>query len=152
MILPEDILARVILFLLGVFGFWVARKVYIHKKKERPLVCMVGFDCHTVMHSDYSRFLGVKVEVLGLIYYGLVSIFYFLLLLVRGALPGEAVVSMIVISALAFLFSMWLIFVQIFILRKGCSWCIVSALVCTAILVVTVVSYDVSGLFLNFLG
>jgi len=151
MILPDDILARGILFLLGLFGVWVAYKVYIHKKKARPLVCMIGFDCHTVMHSDYSKFLGIKVEVLGLIYYSLVTIFYFLLLLVQGALPSSAVVAMIVLSTIAFLFSMWLIFVQIFLLRKGCSWCIVSALICTAIFVVTILNYEIGGLFLNLI-
>jgi uncharacterized membrane protein len=143
MTLPEDILVRVALFALGLAGFLVARHIYKHKKSaEEPLVCMVGFDCHAVVHSDYSKFFGIPVEILGMFYYGLVTLFYFAIMFVPGILHTALVGFMILLSSGAFLFSVYLIAVQIFILKKGCSWCIVSAGVSTIIFTITVLFYD----------
>jgi uncharacterized membrane protein len=41
---------------------------------------------------------------------------------------------------MAFLFSLYLIGVQIFILKKGCSWCIVSALISALIFILAILS------------
>jgi len=146
--LPEDILARVILFVLGAFGFWVARHIYIHKRsEENPLVCMIGFDCHNVVHSDYAKFFGIHVEVLGMFYYGAIALFYFFLLFIANILPVILVDFMVLLSFTAFFFSAYLIAVQLFILKKFCSWCIVSALVSTGIFLVTIHVYNLSEIF-----
>jgi uncharacterized membrane protein len=152
MTLPEDILIRVILFVLGLFGLWVARHVYIHKRsEEKPLVCMVGFDCDTVVHSDYAKFLGIHVEVLGIFYYGAVTFFYAFLLFLADKLPIMLTDFMILLSFTAFLFSVYLMSVQMFIIKKWCSWCIVSFLVSTAIFISTNIEYSLSDMFAIFL-
>src|SRR3989344_5524521 len=112
---PDDILIRIIIFVLGLCGFWVARRIHKHKKANKILVCPVGFDCHAVIHSNYSEFMHVPLEIFGMIYYAFLSIF------------------LVLITFGAFLFSIYLLGVQIFILKKGCSWCIVSAVICLCI-------------------
>jgi uncharacterized membrane protein len=147
----EDILLRVAVFVLGVCGFLIARHIREHKKTAAPLVCPVGFDCHAVVHSDYSRFMGVPVELLGMIYYGVVSVAYFVFIFWNETMPWGVSEFLIGISLAAFLFSIYLIAVQIFILKKGCSWCIVSAFVSALIFILTIFAYDL-GYLLNFLG
>ncbi len=151
MIFPEDIFIRFVLFTLGAFGFWVARHIYIHKRsEEKPLVCMVGFDCHSVVHSDYSKFLGIHVEVLGMLYYGAVTLFYAFLLFIANTLPVKLTDFMILLSFTAFLFSAYLISIQQFVIKKWCSWCLVSAFVSTVIFIVTILFYNLSEMFAVF--
>jgi uncharacterized membrane protein len=59
-------------------------------------------------------------------------------------LPNTLIGFMIILSVTAFIFSVYLIGVQIFVLKKGCSWCIVSALISVAIFILTVMTYDFS--------
>ncbi len=148
MIFTNEVLIRSIILILGVFGFFVAKHIYNHKTKNTPLVCMVGFDCHTVVHSDYSRFLGIRVEILGMMYYVFIALSYtalfflpnfFPMMTAQDGLTPDTVLMFIkmlpFLSLIAFIFSVYLIAVQIFILKKGCSWCIVSALISTIIFV-----------------
>lgn len=73
----EDFFVKLAIFALGVCGFLVARHIYKHKKpNQTPLVCPLKFDCDTVVHSDYSKVFGIPVEILGMIYYALLSVAY----------------------------------------------------------------------------
>ena len=141
----EHFWAQVAIFVLGVCGFFVARHIFRHKNNNKnPLVCPIRFDCQAVTHSDYSRLFGIPVEILGMVYYSIVSIAYLSFILTSGAVPVALVGFVIFLSFAAFLFSVYLIGVQIFILRKGCSWCIVSALICFLIFILTALNYDFS--------
>jgi uncharacterized membrane protein len=141
-LLGTGIYAQAIFFVLGLFGFWVARHIYKHKRsKDEPLVCMVGFDCHAVVHSDYSKFFGIPVEILGMLYYAIVSLFYLYFMAMQFSMPENIVSFLVLISFTAFMFSLYLISVQIFILKKGCSWCIVSAIISMCIFLLTLHAY-----------
>ena len=142
MIFSNEVFLQVLTFVLGFFGFWVAKHIRNHKVENKPLVCMVGFDCHTVVHSDYSKFFGISVEVLGMVYYALMFSLYFLFTVFQVLMPEVIIGSLILMSFSAFLFSAYLILVQIFILKKGCSWCIVSAFICLLIFILTMMHYD----------
>ena len=133
MVFPNDILIRIILFILGVCGFFIAKYIYKHKQEGAPLVCPIGFDCHTVVHSDYSKFMGMRVEILGMVYYAFVSLAYFCLIFIPKALPVPMIAFSVLLSLAAFIFSIYLIAVQVFILKKGCSWCLVSAAISVVI-------------------
>ena len=134
---PSEVLTKIIIFVLGVCGFMVAQHIRKHKTKNTPLVCPVGFDCHGVVHSDYSRFMGMRVEVLGMVYYAFISLVYLLLIFVSNALPSLMMALPIVLSSVAFLFSIYLIYIQLFVLKKGCSWCIVSSIISALIFILT---------------
>ncbi len=145
MIFSHEIIVNIIIFFFSLFGFFVARYIYNHKTKNTPLVCMVGFDCHGVVHSDYSRFLGIRVEILGMFYYAFTAVFYLLLVITNSLvseLPEPLVFLLlpigtlfIYLSLVAFLFSVYLIAVQTFIIKKACSWCIVSAFISALIFI-----------------
>jgi len=149
----NDILIRIAIFVLGLCGFMVARHIYKHKNDNKnPLVCPIQFDCHTVVHSDYSKLFGIPVEILGMIYYMTISFAYLFFIFTDNVVPMTLVGFIILLSFLAFLFSVYLIAVQIFILKKGCSWCIVSAFICLLIFILTIFNYDfsfITQIFLN---
>jgi len=143
MIFSDDVLARMTIFVLAICGFLVSRHIYKHKKvNAKPLVCPVKFDCTTVVHSDYSRLLGIPLEFFGMAYYGLVAVGYLILIFHPETISPYILSAIILTSSLAFLFSLYLIGVQIFVLKKGCSWCIVSAFICLLIFLLIIFNYD----------
>ncbi len=128
MVFSFSLLARVAAFFLAVCGFAIARHIHKHKKPEHgPLICPVGFDCNTVVHSDYSKFLGMHLEVIGMAYFAAISILYFALIFLTGPIASSLSLIALVGSAGSFVFSLYLISVQAFILKKGCSWCLTEA-------------------------
>ena len=143
MIFSDEVLLKISIFLLGLCGFLVARHIYKHKKAEhKPLVCPMHFDCNAVVHSDYSKFLGIPVEIFGMAHYALTGIFYFTFIFFQNSLPIPLVAFFIGLSIVAFLFSIYLILVQLLILKKGCFWCFISAIISFLIFILTILAYD----------
>ncbi len=125
-----------LIILCALFGFLLATFIHFKKKLSSPLICPIGHSCDPVVHSDYSRFLGVPVESLGMLYYLLILLCYSLFL-IFPALKGESLgLALVGISALAFLFSLYLTAVQAFILREWCTWCLISATLCAIIFLI----------------
>jgi len=146
-----DILARVGIVVLGLAGFFVAFHIYKEKREKKPLICPMRFDCNTVVNSDYSKFFGIPVELFGMYYYLAIFLSYIFLAFLPSVLPILFLVIVAFISIGAFLFSLYLILVQVFILRIYCSWCLVSAFISTAIFILTLYAYDFSSLFILLL-
>ena len=63
------------------FGFLLAYYLH-HKKVEKAevFVCPLRGSCSEVIESRYSKFFGVPVELLGMIYYAVIAVGYGLLL------------------------------------------------------------------------
>lgn len=150
MIFTVDVVIRIVIMVLGLCGFVIARYIRSHKTQDTPLVCMVGFDCHAVVHSDYSKFLGMPVEFLGMLYYSLVSIGYLFFTLVPSVMSTPLINILVGASFIAFLFSLYLIGVQIFILKKGCSWCIMSSIISALIFIFSAMMYHPAYLSVLF--
>ncbi|MBM5789951.1 vitamin K epoxide reductase family protein [Candidatus Parcubacteria bacterium] len=103
--------------------------LYIAHKKRRKtehFICPMRGNCHDVIQSDYSKFLGVPVEYLGILYYATMAISYGL----RAGFPslnGPFSIFLLFLSTFAVVFSFYLTFIQLFALRKLCTWCLCSA-------------------------
>ncbi len=118
-------------------GFTLA--LYIHSTKQvaGALVCPLEGSCDTVVHSDYSRLLGIPVEMLGMAYYLGVGLVYTIFAFAPGLMPIEMAYLTIGVSLTSFLFSLYLTGIQAFVLKHWCTWCLTSALLCTLILILT---------------
>ncbi|HBV01256.1 MAG TPA: hypothetical protein DEF00_02565 [Candidatus Taylorbacteria bacterium] len=123
----------VIVILCALCGFLLALFIHIKKKLSAPIVCPIGHSCDPVVHSDYSRFLGIPVEILGMVYYFLILLHYSLFSIFPAPGANELGFVFIGVSALAFLFSLYLTAVQAFILKEWCTWCLISAALCAFI-------------------
>lgn len=124
---------EIAVFILATCGFFIAKHIYQKKRASQPFVCPIKFDCHSVVNSDYSKFIGIPVEILGMLYYGLLSLSYFALLFLSFVWPPYAIIALVGLSLVAFIFSAYLIWVQMFAIKKYCSWCIVSAIISATI-------------------
>lgn len=115
-------------------GIILSFNIHVKKKSKSPLVCPLKFHCDTVVHSDYSTFLHIPLEYLGMFYYSLIfSSYVFLFLNPALSAFKNFSLSLIFLTTFAFFFSMYLTALQAFVLKQWCSWCLISAGLCSII-------------------
>lgn len=129
---------NIAIIILSLFGLFIALYIRSHKTKGNTLVCPIGHTCDPVIHSEYSRFLGIPVEILGMIYYLAVSVVYIGSTTAFVPIPVLVENIVAIMSVLAFLFSIYLTLIQAFILKQWCTWCLFSASICGTIFLLVI--------------
>lgn len=128
--------------LLAGFGFAVATHIFEKKKQKTKLICpMRAGDCDTVVHSTHSTFLGMAVEKWGMGYYTSIFITHTFMIFAPTFYPDVFLGISIVLSSGAVLFSLYLLALQAFVLRKWCTWCVTSAVTSMIIFVLSISTY-----------
>ena len=99
--------------------------------------CSVVHGCEVVLTSSYATVLGVPLSVLGMVYYATL-----LVLLVAYADSGNKQFFRWAcrIAVGGFLFTLWLVYLQAFVLHAFCQYCMLSALVSLVLLGLSVYS------------
>lgn len=139
----------------AVSGLILALYIYITKQnKAKQLVCPIGGHCDAVVHSKYSKFLGIPVELLGAFYYFFIIVIYGLSAFNLVIFPPIFLFFVTAFSVLAFMFSLYLVFIQAFTLKNWCTWCLFSAGFTTFIAVLAVFgsSLDLVSLLVEYKG
>jgi len=129
-----ELILKSIIILSALGGFSLALYIYGKKSSNQTLVCPLKSDCEAVVRSDYSKFFGLPLEFIGMAYYAAVAISYSFLFFMPEYASPFFVFSVLVASISAFLFSLYLTFIQAFALRQWCAWCLTSAGLSTIIL------------------
>ena len=116
--------------ILALIGLADASYLLYKKLKKEKLVCFFGQDCDKVSKSKYGYFFGIPNEVFGIGFYLFtLGLFVFSLLGVTTIL-GISLLSLLLFAVvLASLASLYLLFIQAFILKQWCEWCVLSAFV-----------------------
>lgn len=117
-----------LIYLLGVIGFFIANYIYQSKKKNKKVICPNKTKCDRVIHSSYSKIYNIPVEKIGRLYYLFIIIFYGAINFF-GIYTKNVLFMLFIISTLALVFSLYLLFVELFILKKICFWCTISFIV-----------------------
>jgi uncharacterized membrane protein len=130
-------------------GFGVASYIYYTKRHSKQLVCPVGSNCNVVINSRYAKFLGVPLEYWGMSYYAVIFIAYIALIFAPRLFSGFFLTGLTTLTAGAFFFSLYLLFVQAFLLRQWCIWCLLSAMFSIMIFITSLVSVDNATVFLT---
>jgi uncharacterized membrane protein len=98
---------------------------------DSSLVCIAGGACETVQESEYAELAGVPVALLGLVAYSVVV----------TLIVWDAPVARLLAASLAFvgfLFGLYLLAVQLFVIDAICGWCLLNdALIAPALAVLT---------------
>jgi uncharacterized membrane protein len=102
----------------------------------RSVRCMVVSGCDTVLQSGYATIFGdVPLAAAGAAAYFLA--FSLATLAAFGYQSARRPLAALV--ALMFLFTLWLLYVQAFVLNAFCTYCLISAAVTTALTLLVVV-------------
>lgn len=129
-------------------GFGVATNIFFTKKSKRQLVCPTGSDCNVVVNSRYSKFFGVSLERMGMAYFAFIVLAYLALIFVPHIYSPNAITILVALTLCAGLFSSYLLFVQAFLLRAWCIWCILASFLSITVFVSSFASLPVAIAFL----
>jgi len=129
-------------------GLGVASYIYRTKKRHEQLVCPTGSDCNAVVNSRYAKFMGISLEYWGMLYYSIIFVSYIVLIFAPHLFSKLLLSGLMLLTLTAFLFSLYLLFVQAFLLRQWCIWCLLSATLSIAIFITSLASVDYALAFL----
>ena len=116
--------------ILALIGLADASYLLYKKLRKEKLVCFFGDDCDKVSKSKYGYIFGIPSEVFGNGFYLFVLALFVLSLLGNTMIFGVSLLSLLLFAAIpASLVSVYLLSIQVFILKQWCEWCILSALV-----------------------
>jgi uncharacterized membrane protein len=101
------------------------------------LTCSIG-SCETVNTSKWATFLHLPVAVWGLLFYA--EVFVISLVGTMPRLENEPILSVLLVAeaAIGVLFSAWLTYLELAVIHAICIWCVTSAAIVLAILVVSI--------------
>jgi len=114
------VVSIIVLALVGIIN--ASYLVWSHYK-EKPLVCPIE-GCNKVVDSKWSNFLGIRNDVLGILFYILVLIGAFLIFF-----DYDVKTYLIIGTGLGLFFSIFLVFIQAKIIKSYCFYCLVSAFI-----------------------
>jgi uncharacterized membrane protein len=119
---------RVATAVLALLGAALAGYLVYVRASGGAVACATG-GCETVQSSRYAEVFGVPVALVGLIGY--------LIVLGCAVAAGDlARLAQAMVTLSAFIFSAYLLFVQLHLVGAVCRWCLVSDVLTTALAVV----------------
>ena len=120
---------------LGLAGLAIAIDLtVVHYDHSSPVCVGGGGGCEKVQSSDYAELAGVPVAVLGTIGYALI--------LASLLVPGDAGrFAGALLGLVGVGFSVYLTYLELFVIDAICQWCVASAVVMAALAAVTVIRF-----------
>ena len=115
---------------LGVAGYLT----YVETAQVEAFCGPVG-DCNTVQQSSYARLFGViPIGILGMAGYVLILAAWWVTQRARPKHATYASLAILGMAAFGVLFSIYLTFLEPFVIGATCAWCLTSAVIMTALL------------------
>jgi uncharacterized membrane protein len=128
---------RMLVALVALAGVFVALYLTLYKLGYiGTLACAVG-SCETVQTSKWATFLGVPVGAWGVGYYIVVLVLGLVGLTPRYADTRRLSEILVLLTAFGVLFSLWLTYLELFVIHAICQWCVISAILATILFIVS---------------
>lgn len=127
--------------LVALAGVFVSAYLWLYKVGVIGTIACGTGGCETVQLSRYSKVLGIEVALIGLIgYIGLLG-FALLSLQPRFAAARWPVTALAVLSGAGLGFTLYLKYLELFVIGAICRWCVVSAVLITLFFLLSVLEY-----------
>jgi uncharacterized membrane protein len=121
--------------LLSVIGLCVAGYLTYVETHQVAAICGPIGDCNTVQSSPFAKLFGfLPVGLFGVLGYLAILIAWGVGRLARNALPVVAGLVVFVLALFGVLFSMYLTYLELVVIRAVCMWCLTSAVLMAALL------------------
>ncbi|OLC08011.1 MAG: hypothetical protein AUH41_09170 [Gemmatimonadetes bacterium 13_1_40CM_66_11] len=126
---------------LALAGLFVALYLWLHALGfGGPIKCGASGGCETVQTSQWAVFLGMPVAFYGVVGY-LAVLVVALASLRPAALPQRQWNVMLVgLASVGWLSTIYLTYLELFVIHAICRWCVGSAVIITAIWIVSLLS------------
>jgi uncharacterized membrane protein len=120
---------RIAIPILSLLGMSISSYLtYVHYKEVSP-ICLPIAPCDAVLSSPYAAIWGIPLSLLGLLMYVLLAVLGFWLL--REKKQGQTLIALVTytLALSGTLFTAYLYYLEIFVIRAFCTWCIATSLV-----------------------
>lgn len=125
--------------LLCVIGVGVAGYLAYVETTQTDAICGPVGDCNTVQQSEYARLFGIlPVGVLGLLGYAGIFVAWLVANYGQKQPARLAALTLFLLTLAGTLFSIYLTFLEPFVIGATCAWCLTSAILMTALMLITV--------------
>lgn len=104
---------------------------------QSSVFCSLLNGCDKVTGSSYATIIGIPVALMGMVYY--FSLLLVTILILTRPNNKKFLKIIFAISSGGFLFSLWLVYLQIFVIKALCLYCLVSATVTTMIFTLSLI-------------
>ena len=131
----------VVAALLALLGLVDALYLTIEHVTGQSVRCTIVSGCSAVLSSPYAVVAGIPLAAIGAAAY--FSVFSLAILTLFGYRQAGPLLTALVIAM--FLVSGWLMYLQAFVIREFCQYCLLSALITTALLVVVFIGRRLRG-------
>jgi uncharacterized membrane protein len=129
---------RQIIIGLAILGLLVSIWMTIYKVTDNASMCVGSAGCGKVNDSLYSEINGIPVAAIGVV--GYVSILALFYLETRpGFFQQNGGMLLFGVTLVGFLFTVWLVYVEVALLDAYCPFCITSQIAMTLIFILTVI-------------
>lgn len=126
------------LLILSTIGLLDSLYLYYIRITSTPIVCFQGSTgCQVVNSSRYATIYGIPNGLIGFLGYTAILILLIILKIKPGSLTNIRYL-LFGFSFVGFLYSFFLTFVSIFILKAECPFCILSAIMMTSIFIISI--------------
>ena len=130
--LPDG--TQILIPVLCVLGLGVAGYLAYVETTQTTAVCGPVGDCNTVQQSDYASLFGIlPIGVLGLIGYLAIIVAWLVARSASTRLSDLATLALFAMTVLGTLFSIYLTFLEPFVIGATCAWCLTSAIIMSLI-------------------
>lgn len=139
--------ARQAIALLALVGLFVALYLWLHALGYGGAIkCGASGGCETVQTSQWAEFLGLPVALYGVVGY-LALLIVGIVALRPAALPERKWNTMLAaLASVGFFFTLYLTYLELFVIHAICRWCIGSAVIITLIWIVSLLALRSPGL------
>ncbi len=129
---------RQAIVLLALVGLLVAVYLWLYKiGLIGTLQCGAG-SCDYVQTSRYADLLGIPVALYGVGGYAVLFVVGLVGLRPAFATDRRVTVWLAALASLGFAFTLYLTYLELFVLHAVCRWCVASAVIITAIWVLSI--------------
>ncbi len=127
---------------LALLGLLLATYLLLHRLGfTGPLICGSSASCDTVQASRYAAFLGIPVAAWGVGGYATLLAIALAGLQPRWAERREPTLWLALLSGLGVAFTAYLTYLELFVIRAVCRWCLASAAIIVVIFGVSLAGF-----------
>ncbi len=104
---------------------------YLHFTEGQAAFCSEGSECDQVRQSDFAAMLGIPVALFGILGYALIIVFTLI-----SISRKRRWLFLYILALGGVTFSAYLTYVELFVIKAICKYCVVLALIMTAIFLI----------------
>ncbi|MGD8403771.1 MAG: vitamin K epoxide reductase family protein [Anaerolineales bacterium] len=134
----QGINAHWLIPILCLVGFFVAGYLAYVETAQVSAVCGPVGDCNTVQQSEYARLFGIlPIGTLGLVGYLTILLAWLGARLGRNGVENLGALALLGMTFAGTLFSIYLTFLEPFVIGATCAWCLTSAVLMTVLMLLS---------------